>query len=109
MRNSGKALLGLVLQYKGTKINNRFPCSLPEGGQAVPLIGVRVEAGPGVRLEEWLGKFTHPLGGAVCRVHVQYPAFAPTPQKWQLGFWSFCILLFIMPQQCMQAVIFNPL
>ena len=32
---------------------------------------------PGVGLEVWLGWSAHPLGGAVCRGHAQYPAFAP--------------------------------
>ena len=28
MRNSGKALLGLVLRQEGVKTNHKFPCSL---------------------------------------------------------------------------------
>ena len=36
MRNSGKALLGLLLQQEGEKTNNRFPYSLPEEGELVP-------------------------------------------------------------------------
>lgn len=45
-------------------------------GELVPY-GVRVGVCSGVRLEVWLGGFAHPLGGSVCRWHVQYPAFAP--------------------------------
>ena len=56
---------------------------------------------PGVELEGLLRWFAHPLGGVVCRGHVQYPAFAPNTlffllalQKWQLSifslFVSFC-------------------
>ena len=46
--------------------------------------------GLGVRLEGWLGWLrwsAHPLGGAVCRVRVQYPAFG----SWLLrnGSWVF--------------------
>ena len=52
---------------------------------------------PGVRPEAGLGCLAHPLGGAVCRRHAQYPAFAPNTlfllpvlQKWQLFlFFSF--------------------
>ena len=83
----------------GAKTNNRCPCSLSEvgGGQAGALNGVRVGTDPGSGLRGGLGGRPHPLGGAVCRVHAQYPALLPTPQKWQLGFWSFCILFIICP------------
>ena len=40
--NSGKALLGPLLQQEGAKTSNRFPCSLPGGrgsGQLVPYMG----------------------------------------------------------------------
>ena len=62
---------------------------------------------PGVRPEGWLRRFAHPFGGVVCREHAQYPAFVtdtlfllPPLQKWQLGFWSFCILLSIICPNC---------
>lgn len=32
--------------------------------------------GSGIRPEGWLRWSAHPLGGNVCRVHAQYPAFA---------------------------------
>ena len=51
MRNSGKALLGLVLQQEGVKTSNRFPCSLPEGGSELVLYGARVGVHPGVTPE----------------------------------------------------------
>ena len=92
-RNSGKPLLGLLLQQEGVKTSNRSPCLLPEWGGAGSLYGVRVGAGPGIRLEGW---FAHPFGRGMCRGHVQYPAFAPGTlflllalQKWQLGFCLF--------------------
>ena len=47
-----------------------------------------------------------PCAGIMCRTLILLPA----PQKWQLGFWSFCILLFInLPQPCMHTVISSPL
>ena len=38
-------------------------------------------AGPWVGQEAELRWSVHPLGGAVCRDHVQYPAFAPGTPK----------------------------
>ena len=35
---------------------------------------------PEVGLEGWLRWFAHPFGGAACREHAQYPAFAPNTQ-----------------------------
>ena len=62
---------------------------------------------PGVGLEGWLSCFAHPFGGVVCWGHAQHPAFAPdtlillpAPQKWQLGFWSLCIWLFMIRPNC---------
>ena len=66
-----------------------FPCSLPEGGQAGPLNGVRVGADSWVRQERWLRWSAHSFGGVICRDLVKYPAFVPTPQKWQLDFGLF--------------------
>ena len=72
-RNSGKALLGPLLQQEGMKTSNRFPHSLHKGGGADSLYGVRVGArvglGPEVMPEEWLRWSAHPFGGAVCKVH----------------------------------------
>ena len=56
-------------------------------------MGVRVQAGPGVRLKGWLRWSARPLSVTVCRGHAQYLAFAPdtwflllTLKKWQLVF-----------------------
>ena len=38
--------------------------------------------------EVWLRCFAHPLGGAVCRGHAQYPAFAPGSSKVAVGFFG---------------------
>ena len=41
---------------------------------------------PGVGPEGWLRWSAHPTGGAVCREHVGYPAFAPDSGS---GSWVF--------------------
>ena len=47
---------------------------------------------PGVGPEGWLRCFAQPFGGAECRGHVQYPAFAPSSSEVAAEFfWSFCI------------------
>ena len=58
-------------------------------------------------LEGWLRWFAHRFGGVVCRGHAQYSDFVldallllPALQKWQMGFWSFCILLSIICPNC---------
>ena len=52
----------------------------------------------------------HPLGGSMCRNHAQDTALAGEPRKWQLGCWSFCVLLFVICPNCnMQVVIFSRL
>ena len=43
------------------------------------LHGLRVGQCPVVGPEGWFRRFTHPLGGGVCRGHVQYSAFVPDP------------------------------
>ena len=59
--NSGKAVLGLLLQQGGVRTSNRFPCSLfHKVGRAVSLGRVRVGVCPGVRQEGWLRWFAHP-------------------------------------------------
>ena len=98
MRNSGKALLGLVPQQEGAKRSNRWPCSLPGGASWSLKLG-EGGVGPGVRPEGGLGYSTHPLGGAVCRGHARDPAFVPGSSEVAVGFWSFCIL-FIICRNC---------
>ena len=78
---------------------------------------MRVGVSPGVGLQGWLRCFAHPLGGVLCRRHVQYPAFAPDTlfllqvlQKGQLGFLVFlCLLVQNLPQLHVHAVIFSPI
>ena len=65
--------------------------------------------GPGVRPEGWLRWSAHPLGGAVCRDHVQDPAFAPDNSEVAVGFLLYLYLVHNLPQLCRRAVIFSPL
>ena len=65
------------------------------GGQAVHLNEVRVGWDHWLGQEGWLRWSAHPPGGVVCRDHRQYPAFAPSISEVAVGFWPFCILLFI--------------
>ena len=98
---SGKALLGLLLQQRGSKTNSSFPCSLahsPEqqecgGGEVFPYM----QRGYGC-VQGWRAGRGGPPRGLECRGHTQYPAFAlnillllQALQKCQLGFWSLCI------------------
>ena len=79
-------------------------------GRAGAVSGVRVGADPGVRPEAWLRWSSHPLGGAVCRDHAQYLAFAPDTSEVAVGI-LVCLYLVVhnWPQLCMRAVIFSPL
>ena len=65
-------------------------------GRAGSLYGVRVGVYPGVRQEDGLGGLPTPLvvlsAGGVLSALLLLLAL----QKWQLGFWSFCILLSII-------------
>ena len=75
-RNSGKALLGLVLQQEGVRT-----CSVP---------GVRGKGESGAGLvgqpREWLRWSAYAPGGALCRVVCNTLLLLPAPQLWQLGF-----------------------
>ena len=42
----------------------------------------------------------HTLCGAVCRDHAQYPTLAPGTSEETVGFWPFCVLLFIICPTC---------
>ena len=67
-------------------------------------------AGPGVGLEVWLRWSAHPAGSAVCRGHVQFPAFTPDSSEMAVGFLVIlCFLTHNLPQLGMHAVIFSPL
>ena len=49
------------------KVRGSLTCSLPEGGQSGFLPGVRIEAGPEVRLKGWLGWSAHCSGDVMLR------------------------------------------
>ena len=104
-RNSGKALAGLL--HQGVITSSRFPCLLPEGDGkwAGSLYSVREGVWPGFGLEEWLRWFAHLFGGGVCKLHVQYPAFAPGSSEVAAGFGVF-LYLFVhnLLQLCMHAL-----
>ena len=60
--------------------------------------------------EAWLRWSAHPLGGAVCRVHGLYSAFAPSSSEVAVGFLVFLYLVVHnLPQLGLEAVIFSPL
>ena len=110
MRNSGKALLGPLLQQGGASTYNKFPRWLAPwgvGGEPCSLYGVRVGVCPVVGSEEWLRWFAHPLSGGVCRGHAQYPAFAAGSSKVAVGFLVFVSFVQNLPQLCMH-IIFSP-
>ena len=97
-----------MLQHEGVKTSNRFPCSLPAGaGHADSLYDVRVRMGACVRAEGWLMGSAHPLGGAVCRVHAQCPAFAPSSSRMAGWFLIFLYLFHNLPQYNVHAVVFS--
>ena len=65
--------------------------------QAVSLYGVRVGSIPGVWPEGWLRWSAHPFGGGVFAEGMYSTLLLfLTPQKEQLGFWSFSILLLVI-------------
>ena len=65
---------------------------------------------PGVGPERWLRWSAHPFGGAVCRGHARYPAFASGSSEVAAGFLVFLYLVVHnLPQLYMHAVIFSPL
>ena len=56
--------------------------------------------GPGVTPEADLGGLPTHFVGLVCTARAQDLLLLPVPQNWQLGFWSFCILWFIICSNC---------
>ena len=93
-----KDLLGPLLQRgEREQTTGSLACLLYKERGACTLYGARVEVCSGVRLEVWLRGFAHPLGGNVCRGHVQYPAFAPgilfLLQAPKNGSWVFLVSL----------------
>lgn len=77
MRNSSKALLGLVLQQEGGKTSKRCPCSLSELGTSWSLRWGEGGSGAGIPPEGCFRWCAHPLGGAGCRDDMQSPRFFP--------------------------------
>ena len=57
---------------------------------------MRVEADPWAGPEGWLSWSAHPLGGAVCRDHVQDPDFAPSTSEVAVGFLVFFVFFFLI-------------
>ena len=102
MRNSGKALLGLVLKHDKTR--NSFPCSplQPQGGRGEPgpLNGWKLGQIHGLDWRGSLGGLLTPLVAPCVGIMCRTPLLLPKSQKYQLGFWSFCILLFIICSNC---------
>ena len=90
-----------------------MPLLAPQGWGfgAVSLNRVMVGADWWVRLEGCLRWSANPVGGAVCRHHVKYPAFAARASEMAVGFWpffvSFCFTLY--PTCACVQVIFSPL
>ena len=110
MRNSGKALLRLVLNHDKTR--NSFPCSPlePRGGRGElgPVSGVKAGADPWIGLEGQLRWSAHPFGSTLCGDHVQNPTFTPQISEVPVGFLVFlylivhnllqlCLQLFLVP------------
>ena len=50
-----------------------------------------------------------PLGGAVCRRHVQYPAFAPSSLEVAVGLLVFLCLVHSLPKLRMLTAILSPI
>ena len=86
-RNSGKALLGPLLQQGGAKTSESFPCSLPkEGGRLVPYMGRGLGCVQGLAQRGYLGGL--PTSWVVLRaggIHSTLFLFLAL-QKWWLGF-----------------------
>ena len=109
VRNSGKVLLGPLLQQWGVRTSNRFPLlahfPTAERDKLVPYMG---KWGRGVQGLSWRGGLggTQPSRGIVCRRQAQYPVLAPSSSEAAVGvFWSFHILLSVICPQytCLQV------
>ena len=60
-----------------------------------------------VRLDQWLRGSAHPLGGAVCMCHVQFPAFAPSTSEVAVELGPFVYLVHNLPQLGIHVVNFS--
>ena len=98
-----------MLQREGVKTRNRCPCFLPERGRACSLNRITTGAALQVEREGRLRWSAHPRGGAVCRDHAQYPAFALSTSEMAVCLWLFCILLFIITLTVHVCSYFQPL
>ena len=104
MRNSGKALLGFMLQHKGGKTSNRHPLSALLEAELVSEMGWVQDGSRG-----WAGGLPTRLV-VLCagRMFGTLPLLL-VHQKWQLSFWSFYILPFILCPNWKHTVTFSPL
>ena len=95
MRNSGRALLGLLLQHEEAETST-VALIHPPAGRGLSWSLKWDERGTDwwIRLKGWLGWSAHPGVGAACRDHAQDPAFASSTSEVAVGFWPFCSLLF---------------
>ena len=106
--NSGKALLGSLLQRAEGKSQNKQVPLLAHSPRGVVSCFLKEGEGRGVSRGQAGGvlrSFAHPCGSLVWKEHVQYLAFAPDTMfllqvlpKWPLGFsLSWYLLLLIFP------------
>ena len=101
MRNSGKAFLGLLLQHEEAETSTGALVHPPGGrGLSWPLKWDECGTDWWARLKGWIGCSAHPCVGAACRDHAQDPTFASSTSEAAVGFWPFCILLFIICPHC---------
>ena len=100
-----KFRLGPLLQQRGRRTINRFPCLLtPPEGWADSFQGVRWGVCPWVGSRGWHRWSAHPFGGGVCRGGVPVLCFC----SWLLrGGQEFCIVVHSSPQLPMHTVIFS--
>ena len=101
MRNSGKVLLGSLLQERGAGISTRFPFFSLRGGSWFLIVGEGKSGSRGQDRGVTEGLPTPLAVLCVCRGHVQFPVFAPGSPEVAVGFfWSFCVLLSIICPNC---------
>ena len=104
------------MQHRGAKTSNRFPAhslsaadACGEEEQVGPLNWMRVGLDPSSSWKKWFMYFPHPLGGAVCRNHAQYPAFTPENREVAIRFLVFwCLFVHNLPKMHMHRLIFSP-
>ena len=69
---------------------------------------VRVEVCSGVGSEGWLRWFAHPLGGAACRGHAQYPAFVPGSLEVAVGLFGLFLCHLEFAPNCAEMCVWVP-